>query len=1164
MITFAVAIIALVALLFIFNNNYGFIRNVNWDLITQAYIPSWFFRLTGIPNPNSSASAQFVPQSVPVLLYYDIVDRYDGSNVTVQSFQQQMFALKQAGYNTITLNQFENFLSGEGTIPPKSFLLTFEDGKEDSYYPVDPILKSLNYTAVMFVTTDDAFKDNNGKTYLSASDLQSMISSGRWQVEADAESSDGDGFIAIDGNGTQGHFFSNEEWLPSEGRVETPAEYTQRITNDLEGAKADLQKYVNTTATAFAFPFGDTGAGTLNYPAASTTLPELVNAVYPVAFTQVNPADGFAQNYFGQAGFAKQIAVRPDWTPSSLIALIKAGSAKDLPFSDNFSGYNGWIGGWGNVEFQPNDVSIANYKGSTGGSIFLDGSQPWIDYSFNTDLDWISADTVTLYARYKDADDNENCSFSPSDTRVLEEENGTSTQLFESREPVPTSAVNLGMRVIDDKIECLVNGQVVAYSYGADPMLSSGGIGISIWSKTGNTAAITVKDVSASVYNTPQEYAQSYNVTGVGTSTRPSNIKITETAPVLTGPPPAPASTPLQNLGSASVLANWTAGASSTLAADTSLYTEGDQSLSLTTDGAGDNATAEVVNQGPYNLTNKYLEVWVRVSSTTNVHDLAIIASSDDLKDNYYRWNLGYQILDTSDESEIQAGEWVPIVLTFDADGDDTVMSGAPNIAALNSFELLVSDGGTGAPVTAWLGGISAVAEPSQAVLSIVFDNGWISEYTLAMPTLAKYGFPAVIAEIPETANDPSFMSTIQMQDLQNNLGWDIACHTWDHAYQLGLPTTTIAIMDSEFTQCQNWLNQNGFGKASNFLIWPDGSNSPTAIAEASKYFVAARGIVGAQFNTLPPANPMMLYSTELGGDTPTSTLDADVDRCEANHEWCIFYGHIITDTAATDQDEYASSSFNDFVAHVAQVGIPVKTITDVLANIPQLPAPSLASLQSPASLIPPPASAAPTATVAIAPTSTAPAPPTPPLQLPYIENNLAGESNWQDTWGTMTIDPSGFMDLSANASTTGSEAELENSSAWTDYNFATTFDWVKGQTVSLIARYTDSGDYVECEFNDETPGSVEIFLRQYIKGEEYDLSSAIASNDSGVGDTNANGSISVKSNEAACSFNNHVVSEYGTTLNPPFSGGIGFSTWDPTVNNSEIVVKSVTVTSNH
>ncbi len=77
----------------------------------------------------------------------------------------------------------------------------------------------------------------------------------------------------------------------------------------------------------------------------------------------------------------------------------------------------------------------------------------------------------------------------------------------------------------------------------------------------------------------------------------------------------------------------------------------------------------------------------------------------------------------------------------------------------------------------------------------------------------------------------------------------------------------------------------------------------------------------------------MLLYATEFGGLTPTSTLDADVDRCMANHEWCIFYGHIITTSTPMTQDEYGSASFNDFIAHIAATGIPVRTMTDVLSG---------------------------------------------------------------------------------------------------------------------------------------------------------------------------------------------------------------------------------------
>ena len=85
---------------------------------------------------------------------------------------------------------------------------------------------------------------------------------------------------------------------------------------------------------------------------------------------------------------------------------------------------------------------------------------------------------------------------------------------------------------------------------------------------------------------------------------------------------------------------------------------------------------------------------------------------------------------------------------TWTTNGENTVMTGQPNIAALNSFDLHISDQGS-VPLTVWLGGVSAVAEPAQATLTIIFDNGWSSEYSLAMPTLAKYGFPAVITRNP-------------------------------------------------------------------------------------------------------------------------------------------------------------------------------------------------------------------------------------------------------------------------------------------------------------------------------------------------------------------------------------------------------------------------------
>ncbi len=200
---------------------------------------------------------------------------------------------------------------------------------------------------------------------------------------------------------------------------------------------------------------------------------------------------------------------------------------------------------------------------------------------------------------------------------------------------------------------------------------------------------------------------------------------------------------------------------------------------------------------------------------------------------------------------------------------------------------------------------------------------------------------------------------------------------------------------------------------------------------------------------------------------------------------------------------------------------------------------------------------------VAVAPSSSPPSSPelpVPNLQIPYTENDFANDGNWRTTWGTMVIDSERFLSTEANASTTGSEVILANSGGWTDYKFSAAVDWVRGQTLGIIARYKDDNNYVRCEFDRSVPGTVSIALEQYINGVEYVLAEGA---DNNVSDISSAHTIyaQVQGTQGICSFDNHVVlSTTGYTMNPPFSGGIGFTTWDPTTNNSKIIVESADV----
>ena len=117
-----------------------------------------------------------------------------------------MKTLKRAGWETVTLAEFESFMRGEQTLPEKSFLLTFDDGAKDSFYPVDPILAALDYEAVNFIIVESS-EIPRTVYYLNPKEIARMIRSGRWAIGS--HSFDGHRPYPVDASGTTGIFFSH-------------------------------------------------------------------------------------------------------------------------------------------------------------------------------------------------------------------------------------------------------------------------------------------------------------------------------------------------------------------------------------------------------------------------------------------------------------------------------------------------------------------------------------------------------------------------------------------------------------------------------------------------------------------------------------------------------------------------------------------------------------------------------------------------------------------------------------------------------------------------------------------------------------------------------------------------------------------------------------------
>ncbi len=93
--------------------------------------------------------------SLPVLAYHRIIKHYhekgkDKIYLSYRRFEQQLNYLKTNQFQTVTFHDIANGLVSDFR---KKIILTFDDGYQDNYHYVFPLLKKYGFTAVIFLVT---------------------------------------------------------------------------------------------------------------------------------------------------------------------------------------------------------------------------------------------------------------------------------------------------------------------------------------------------------------------------------------------------------------------------------------------------------------------------------------------------------------------------------------------------------------------------------------------------------------------------------------------------------------------------------------------------------------------------------------------------------------------------------------------------------------------------------------------------------------------------------------------------------------------------------------------------------------------------------------------------------------------------------------------------
>lgn len=192
------------------------------------------------------------PRPVPILMYHVVSDPlpnspYPDLYVPRAQFQDQMQALKGAGYTAVTLQEVWDSWHANGPLPRKPVVVSFDDGYHSHFSNAFPVLRALGWPGVLNLELKNIRSDYG----LTDAQVRALIAAG-WEVDS--------------------HTIDH----PDLTRVDAT-----RLTYEVTQSRAELKARFHIPVNFFCYPAGRYDAAAVaavqaaGYLAATTTQPGL-------------------------------------------------------------------------------------------------------------------------------------------------------------------------------------------------------------------------------------------------------------------------------------------------------------------------------------------------------------------------------------------------------------------------------------------------------------------------------------------------------------------------------------------------------------------------------------------------------------------------------------------------------------------------------------------------------------------------------------------------------------------------------------------------------------------------------------------------------------------------------------------------------------------------
>ncbi|MFZ2555872.1 MAG: polysaccharide deacetylase family protein [Minisyncoccia bacterium] len=212
----------------------------------------------------------------------------------------------------------------------------------------------------------------------------------------------------------------------------------------------------------------------------------------------------------------------------------------------------------------------------------------------------------------------------------------------------------------------------------------------------------------------------------------------------------------------------------------------------------------------------------------------------------------------------------------------------------------------------------------AQGMVSITFDDSWLTQYTNALPILQTAGLKGTFYLTTEPIQQAwdGFMTPNQAKDIANK-GHEIAGHTVSHA---DLATLTQAKINAEIKNSKTYL-QTLTGQTVVSLAYPYGSfNNTVKTLTKNAGYTTGRG-VDFETRNIATTDKYALKSQCIETGDSIASIKAQIDAAKTNKQWYVLCVHEVKNGG--DQYSTTPARLQEIVNYIKSTGIKVVTVKE-------------------------------------------------------------------------------------------------------------------------------------------------------------------------------------------------------------------------------------------